>query len=93
MTKLTPTQLLEEISKISDEIYAFNQEMSQIAEREGDQKLELLKECKSNAECELKWSATPDGRRARYLKYLLRGLNSRRTAMILTHRSNAGNSW
>jgi hypothetical protein len=84
----TPLGLIEEINRIGDEFYQLSQEAAEIAARSGTAWLELRKECKTNAECDSKWKATPDGSREAYLKIYLRGLQAKRGALILEHRMN-----
>ena len=90
---LTPRQLQEQLSAISDESFTLHQELATIAERSGDAKLELMKTCESAKEIEMKYDATPDGKRAAYLKIYLRGLSHRRTALIEESKSNRGGTF
>lgn len=87
---LTPSKLLEEINKVSDEFYELSQEMGDIAERKGVAWLEIRKGCKTNAEADQTWDASADGRRENYLKWYLRGLQAKRGALILEHKANSG---
>ena len=87
----TPAQLQEKINLVSDEFYAKSQELADIAERKGTVMLDLIKEHKTRAAAEIYWDATPDGRRESYLKIYLRGLQAKRGAMVLEHKSNMGN--
>jgi hypothetical protein len=83
-------KLIEQINIISDELYKVSQEMAEIAERKGYAWLELRKECKTNAECDARWDATPDGRRENYLKWYIRGCQAKRGALMLEFRANNG---
>ena len=81
--------LIEEINLISDETYAKCQEMADIAERKGLKWLEMRATCKTNAETDQKWNASPDGRRENYLKWYIKGLSAKRGALMLEFRANA----
>lgn len=83
----------EALNKISEESYELHQELAAIRERSGEAKLELMRTCKNGKEVEMRWAATPDGRRESYLQVYLKGLSHKRTALILEARANAGNSW
>lgn len=90
---LTPRQLQEEYSKISDELYEMCQEMATIAEKKGTAWLELRNECKTNAECDQRWAASELGKRENYLKWYIKGLQSKRGAMKQELQANSGNPW
>lgn len=83
----------EALNKISDESFALHQELAGIRERSGEAKLELMRTCKNGKEIDMRWAATPDGRRESYLEVYLKGLSHKRTALILETKANAGNSW
>jgi hypothetical protein len=93
MSNLTPKQLEEEVERISDESFELHQELADIVQRSAVTKLELMRECKSGKEVEMKYDATADGRREAYLKIYLKGLSHKRTALILEYKANAGTSW
>lgn len=88
--KLTPAQLQEQLNKISDESYELHQELAGIVERSADAKLELMRTCKSGKKVDMRYSATPDGKREAYLKIYLKGLSHKRTAIIQEVKSNSG---
>lgn len=90
---LTPRQLQDKLNEISDESYVKHQELAGIAERKGSKMLDLMKESKSAKEAEMKWAATEDGRKEEYLKYYLRGLSHKRTALIQETKANNNSSW
>ena len=83
-------KLIQQINEISDEGYKVSQELAEIAERKGTAWLALRKECKTNAECDAQWDATADGKRENYLKWLFKGLQMKRGALIMEWKSNNG---
>jgi hypothetical protein len=85
---ITPRQLIEQINILSDEYFRLAQEMAAISERSGTAWLELRKRCKTNAEADQIWKATPDGSREAYLKWYLRGLEKKRGSLVLEHQMN-----
>jgi hypothetical protein len=87
---LTPEQLQGAINAISEDLYESCQEMAQIAERKGVAWLELRAACKTNGEADKLWDASPDGRRENHLKWAIKGLQAKRGALILEHKSNSG---
>lgn len=87
---ITPALLTEQINKVSDEYFELSQELASIAERKGTAWLDMRKSCKTNAETEQLWAASPDGRRESYLKIYLKGLEKKRGALILEWKSNNG---
>lgn len=84
---MTSINLIKEINVISDELYKVCQEMGEIAERSGVGWLELRKTCKTNAEADQLWATTADGRRENYLKWYIKGLEKKRGALVLEHKS------
>ena len=93
MAKLTPQQLAEQINEISDESYQLHQELAGINSRMDISWLGLRGECKTDGECTRKLNASTDGQRAMFLKYYLKGLSHKRTALILEAKNNAGHAW
>lgn len=89
----TPAQLQEQLTVISDKLYEVSQEAATIAGRSGTAWLELRKTCKTNAEADHIFAATPDGSRMAYLKYYIRGLQAKRGAIKMEIQSNSGSSW
>jgi len=87
---LTPRQLIKSINSVSDEFFKLSMEMGNIAERKGTAWLELRSTCKTNAECDQKWSSLADGKRENYLRWYLKGLQAKRGALMMEHRSNTG---
>ncbi len=91
--KTTPRQVQDTLNAISDESNALHQELATIAERSADAKFDLMKTCKNGKEVDMRYAATPDGKREAYLKIYLKGLSHKRTALIMESKSNAGHSW
>lgn len=87
---LTPRQLQEQLTAISEESYRLHQELAELSVRAADAKLELMKTCGSAKEVEMKYAATEDGKREAYLKVYLRGLGHKRTALIEESKNNRG---
>lgn len=86
----TPRQLQEQLNAISEESFALHQEMAAIVERSADVKLDFLKDGMSGKEVDMRYAATPDGKREAFLKVYLRGLSHKRTAMIEESKANRG---
>jgi uncharacterized protein YxeA len=91
--KLTPSQLQEQLTAISEESYEKHQELADIVMRSADIKMQLMKESKSNAEVMMKYAATEDGKREAYLKIYLKGLGHKRTSIIQEVKANSGSSY
>ena len=91
--KLTPEQLANELNRISDESFELHQELATLNARMDTLWLELRNICKTDKETDRMLGATPDGQRATYLKYYLRGLSNKRTALIEESKNNRGNTW
>lgn len=87
---LTPEQLQHQINEISDDYYELAQQMASIQERKGTSWLELRQTCKTNGETDHKWAATADGKREAYLKWMLKGMEKKRGAMVLEWKANSG---
>ncbi len=90
MTTVTEKALLASISEISEDFFKLSMELAEISERKAYKWLELRKESKTNAEADMTWDATADGRREAYLKHYLKGLSALRSARILEFRANSG---
>lgn len=88
--KTTPRQIQEALNAISDESYELHQELATLAERGADARLELMAICKNGKEVEMRYAATPDGKREAYLKVYLKGLSHKRTALIEESKANRG---
>ena len=89
--KLTPLQVEELLNKISDESFELHQELATINARMDTMWLGLRSGCKTDKECDRKLGASEDGQRATYLKYYLRGLANKRTALMEESKNNLGN--
>jgi len=90
---LTPRQLQDYLNEISNELYERSQEAALIASRTGLAWLELRKTCKTNAEADQIFAATPDGSRMAALKWLVKGLQAKRGAILQEVRANSGSTW
>lgn len=90
---LTPRQLQDQLTEISEESYAKHQELAEIVARGAESKLTLMLACKNGKEVDNRYNATEDGKREAYLKIYLKGLSHKRTALILEAKANSGNSW
>ena len=93
MSSLTPRQLQDSLNAISDELYTLTQEAAAIAGRTGTAWLEIRKGCKTNAEADQLFAATPDGRRMASLKWLVKGMQAKRGAIKMELEANAGKVW
>lgn len=91
--KLTPAQLQEQLTNISEESFELHMELATLALLSAEAKLELMKDSKSGKEVDMKYDATENGKREAYLKIYLKGLSHKRTAIIQEIKSNGGNSW
>ena len=91
--KLTPQQLEEALNLISNESFELHQELATLNAKMDTDWLALRGDCKTDKECDRKLGATIDGQRATYLKYYLRGLANKRTALIEESKNNRGNAW
>lgn len=88
--KLTPAQLQEQLEAVSQESFELHQELAIINSEMDMVWLKLRKECKTDKECDRVMGATEKGQRATYLKYYLRGLANKRTALIEESKNNRG---
>ena len=91
--KLTPEQIADALNTISDESFKLHQELATLNAKMDTMWLGLRESCKTDKECDRKLGATIDGQRATYLKYYLRGLANKRTALIEESKNNRGNAW
>lgn len=91
--KLTPSALQEQLNAISDELYLLTQEAAAIAGRTGTAWLELRQTCKTNAEADQIFAATKDGSRMAALKWLVKGLQAKRGAILQEVKANSGSTW
>lgn len=89
--KLTTDQLIEQLNVISDESFALHQELATLNAKMDTLWLGLRSDCKTDKECDRKLGATTDGQRATYLKYYLRGLANKRSALMEEAKNNRGN--
>lgn len=90
---VTPRELQEQLTAISEESYQLHQELATIVERAPEVKFKLMAESKNGKEVDMKYDATLDGRREAYLKIYLKGLSHKRTALIMETKANSGHSW
>lgn len=88
--KLLPEQLQEQLSAISEESFKLHMEAATLNSEMDTMWLGLRKECKTDKECDRKLGATEKGQRATYLKFYLRGLANKRTALIEESKNNRG---
>lgn len=89
---LTPRQLQEQLNKISDESYQKHQELAELSMTAAETRLELMKTCKNGKEIEMRFDATPQGKRITFLSIYLKGLSHKRTALIQEAKANSS-SW
>ncbi len=97
---VTPAQLQEQFSKISQESFELHQELAEIEARSGTKWLEIKgtimegrQKNVTNAEVDKLYLATEDGKRAVYLKVYLKGLSHKRTAILSEIKANSGSTW
>jgi len=88
--KTTPAQIQEQLNVISDESFQLHQELATLNARIDMVWLGIRAECKTDKECDKRLGATTDGQRATYLKYYLRGLANKRTALMEESKNNRG---
>ncbi len=88
--KLTPRELQEQLDTISEESFVLHQELAGLNSKMDTMWLGLRKDCKTDKECDKKLGATPEGQRSTYLKYYLRGLANKRTALMEESKNNRG---
>ena len=88
--KTTPRALQESLNTISEESFVLHQELASIAERAPEAKFALMATCKNGKEVDMRYDATPDGKREAYLKIYLKGLGHKRTAIINELKENRG---
>lgn len=91
--KTTPRQLQETLTAISEESFVLHQELASLSSDMDTLWLELRTDCKTDKECDRKLGASEKGKRATYLKYYLRGLANKRTALMEESKNNRGNAW
>lgn len=82
--------MADALNKISDESFELHQELATLNAKMDVMWLGMRAECKTDKECDKKLGATVDGQRATYLKYYLRGLANKRTAMMEESKNNRG---
>lgn len=83
-------ELSKQISALSDDYYKASLEAGEISMREGTAWLELRAICKTDAETRHKWSVTADGKRMNYLKFYLKGLERKISALKMELRIMTG---
>lgn len=91
--KLTPAEIAEQLNTISDESFELHQELATLNAKMDTLWLGLRGSCKTDKECDKRLGATVDGQRATYLKYYLRGLANKRTALMEESKNNRGHAW
>lgn len=91
--KLTPEQIANALNTISDESFELHQELATLNAKMDIDWLALRRDCKTDKECDRKLGATTNGQRTTYLKYYLRGLANKRTALIEESKNNRGIIW
>lgn len=90
---LTPRQLQDKLNAISDESYEKHQELAELSMKAADTKLQLMLNCKNGKEVEMRFDATPEGKRINFLNIYLKGLSHKRTALIQETKANSNGSW
>lgn len=90
---LSPRELQDQLSAISDESFELHQELASIAERSASAKFILMETCKNGKEVDMRYANTEDGRRESYLKVYLKGLSHKRTALIMEMKANSNTNW
>lgn len=93
MANLTPRQVQDQLTAISDESYEKHQELAELSMLAAEAKLELMKTCKNGKEVDATFNATIEGKRIIFLTIYLKGLSHRRTALIQETKANSGHSW
>ncbi len=90
---VTPRQLQEQLTAISDESFALHQELAEISCRSADAKFELMKDGSNGKRVDMLYAASVDGKRENYLKIYLKGLSHKRTALIEESKANRGGTF
>jgi hypothetical protein len=90
---LHPKANQEALTAISEESYQLHQEAATLNMEMDTLWLELRASCKTDKECDKKLGATEKGQRATYLKFYLRGLANKRTALMEESKNNRGSTW
>ncbi len=90
---VTPRQLQDQLTAISEESYQLHQELAEISCRSADAKFELMKDGSNGKRVDMLYAASVDGKRENYLKIYLKGLSHKRTSIIQELKANAGHSW
>lgn len=85
-----PLELSRDISRLSDDYYKAALEMGTISERSGFGWMELRRECKTDSETHKKWAATADGKREAYLRWYLKAVEKKVSAMKMELRILTG---
>lgn len=87
---MTPLELSKQISELSESYYQASMQMGYIAERSGYGWMEVRKDCKTDAEAHKKWAMTADGKREAYLKWYLKGVEKKISALKMELRMLTG---
>ncbi len=87
---MNPIEISRLISELSDSYYKASLEAGEIASRSGLGWLELRQTCKTDGECNRRWLASADGKREAYLKYYLKGVEKKVSALKLELRILTG---
>lgn len=81
MSAGSPRELSEEQLQLSSEYQTASTEAGEIASKKDLEWLALRKTCDSDKECDRRWGATPEGRRETYLRFYMKGLEKRMSAI------------
>lgn len=87
---MNPIELSRQISELSEDYYKSSLEMGEIASRSGLGWLEMRRTCKTDGECHRRWATTADGQREAYLKYYLKGVEKKISALKMELRILTG---
>ena len=78
---LPPRLLSEELLRLSEAYQESSKEAATVSSMKDTEWLELRKTCNSDKECDRRWGATENGKRDAYLRYYLKGLEKRMSAI------------
>lgn len=90
---VTPRQLQEQLTAISEESFALHQELAELSSKSADAKFDLMKDGSNGKRVDMLYAATETGKRENYLKIYLKGLSHKRTSIIQELKANSGHSW
>lgn len=73
--------LSEELLRLSEGYQEASVELAGILSKKDTEWLELRKACSTDKECDRRWGASEGGKRESYLRYFLKGLEKRMSAI------------